>query len=77
MTSETLCPRCKNGHVIEARVIATGYIIHICNECEAVWFCKNSIHFATFNYFNVYMERLSLPDDWDQLEYPLTQSDSC
>lgn len=70
MTKSSICecPRCKQGSVLAVKVIKNGRIIYLCDECEAVWFCKDSIEYATFNYFNYYMERLGLPDDWDQLE---------
>lgn len=49
---QTLCPRCEQGFVVTARVKKTGAVIYLCNECEAVWFCPESIDYATFNYFN-------------------------
>lgn len=63
-----LCPRCNQGYVLKAVVKKTGKHLYICDECDAVWFCKESIEYATFNYFNVYMERQGLEDNWDELE---------
>jgi RNase P subunit RPR2 len=66
--TETICPRCSQGYVITARVRANGAVVFICEECEAIWFCKDRIEYATFNFFNFYMERLGLPVDWRELE---------
>ncbi len=63
-----VCPRCGQGIVVKARVKKTSKEIYICNECDAVWFCSDSIDYATFNYFNIYMERQGLDDKWDELE---------
>ena len=69
MQSERQCPRCEQGNVIRAQVRKTADTIHICDECEAIWFCADSIEYATFGYFNLYMERLGLPAMWDELDY--------
>ncbi|MBA8904120.1 ribosomal protein L37AE/L43A [Phyllobacterium sp. P30BS-XVII] len=62
------CPRCRQGLVIPVKVKRTGEVIYLCEECEAVWFSPDTIDYATFNYFNLYMERLGLPDSWAELE---------
>jgi len=66
--TKTTCPRCDQGIVVPVRVRKTGRVIYLCDECEAVWFCSDSIEYATFNYFNLYMERLGLPDSWSELK---------
>ena len=70
------CPRCEQDWVKRAQVKKTGKEIFICPECEAVWFCKDSIDYATFNYFSYYMGRQDLTDDWAELEFFDTESHS-
>jgi transposase-like protein len=62
------CPRCEQDWIKRAKVIKNGKEIFICAECEAVWFCRDSIEYATFNYFSYYMGRQDFADDWSELE---------
>lgn len=62
------CPRCEQDWIQKAKVKKTQKEIFICPECEAVWFSKDSIEFATFNFFSYYMERQEIKDDWKELE---------
>lgn len=62
------CPRCEEGWINKALVRKTNKHIFICPECDAVWFCLDSIEYCTFNYFNYYMERQGLLDEWSELE---------
>lgn len=61
-------PGRKHGQVEKATVKRNGETIYICDECEAIWF-TNEIRYATFNYFNPYMERLNLPANWSELQF--------
>ena len=63
------CRRCNQGTILSMRVKKTKNALFICDECEAIWFCKKNIEYATFNYFNLYMERQGLPALWSELEY--------
>lgn len=65
---EIACPRCNQDWVQKVKVKKTGREIFICPECEAIWFCRDSIEYATFNYFSYYMERQELRDDWAELD---------
>ncbi len=69
-----LCPRCEQGEVVCARVKKTQKMIYICDECEAVWFSKSEIEYATFNYFNLFMGRQEIPALWEEIEVLREQS---
>jgi len=62
------CPRCQQDWIQKVKVKKTQKEIYICPECEAVWFSKESIEFATFNFFSYYMGRQNIKDDWKELE---------
>jgi hypothetical protein len=42
------CPRCSQDWVKKVHIGATNRTIFLCYECEATWFCADSIEFATF-----------------------------
>ncbi|SMR83580.1 Transcription factor zinc-finger [Aliiroseovarius halocynthiae] len=62
------CPRCEQDWVRRASVKKTGKLIFVCPECEATWFSEDEIEYATFNYFNLFMERQGIDPDWSELE---------
>lgn len=62
------CPRCEQDWIQKAKVRRTGKSFCICPECEAVWFSENEIGYETFNYFNLFMERLGLEADWSEVD---------
>lgn len=62
------CPRCEQGWLNKVMVKKTGKEIFICEECDAIWFCLESIEYCTFNYFSAYMERQGFSDKWSELE---------
>ena len=62
-----MCPRCKQGDVVEARVRSTDAILFVCDECEATWFTKDAIGHVAFIDFGTYMRGLGLKPLWDEL----------
>ncbi len=64
-----ICPVCHVGDILRVRVKKTGDYIYICRECDAVWFCMESIKFETYNIYGIYMNRLGLKDSWDEIDY--------
>jgi len=61
------CPRCNQGEVVEARIIASGEIIHICQECDAVWPDTAEIRGDNFKDFSTYVKPLGLKGLWSEL----------
>ena len=51
------------------KVIKTRKEIYLCDECENVWFHKDTIEYSTANYFSQYMIREWLKDLWTELEH--------
>lgn len=62
-----LCPRCKQGDLVEARVKKTGQTLFICQECEATWFSKEEILNSPFIDFGSYMMKIGLQPLWDEV----------
>lgn len=62
-----ICPRCKQGDVIEARVRSTDALLFVCEECEATWFNRDAIGQGAFVDFGTYMEGVGLLPLWDEL----------
>lgn len=62
-----LCPRCKQGDIVEATVKAIEKDIYVCQECEATWFTPHEISVTSFVDFGTYMEEIGLSPLWDEL----------
>lgn len=63
------CPRCgPEGTVLSARIHSTGEIVHLCDECDALWpsgvpvAVKSHVDFAT------YVEPYGLKALWSEIE---------
>jgi len=55
------CPRCNQNWIKKVYVGATNRTIFLCYECEATWFCEDSIEFATFVQLHDYLGRKKIP----------------
>jgi hypothetical protein len=53
----TVCPRCKQGYIEETIIKHNGDMVHICYECDTVWYQKDKIEFATLNDLSTFKER--------------------
>ena len=54
------CPRCNQDWVKKVRIGVTNRTVFLCYECEATWFCEDSIEFATFIDLSDYLGRKGL-----------------
>ncbi|PMV22326.1 hypothetical protein C1X21_28025 [Pseudomonas sp. FW305-3-2-15-A-LB2] len=63
-----LCPRCEQGDVIKAKVIAGDTCLFVCQECEASWFLYEDIGVRAFFDYGAYMESVGLKPLWSELE---------
>jgi hypothetical protein len=63
------CPRCDGqGIVHTARIIATGEIVHLCDECDAIWPNGVEVRLNTFLDFQTYVEQFGLKGLWSEIE---------
>lgn len=60
-----LCEFCFQGNVLNAKVKNTSEIICICDECDTVWYKKDSVVCVT-NYYD-YMSERNLPALWNEI----------
>jgi transcription elongation factor Elf1 len=63
-----LCPRCEQGDVVKAKIIAEKTFLFVCKECEASWFLCEDIGVKAFIDFGVYMESIGLKPLWSELQ---------
>lgn len=63
-----LCPRCVQGDVVKAKIIANGTCLFVCRECEASWFFCEDIGITAYVDYGTYMERLGLEPLWSELQ---------
>lgn len=54
------CPRCQQDWIKKVHIGAARKDVFFCDECEALWFCKDSIEFATFLDLRTFLERRGL-----------------
>ena len=63
-----LCPRCdEQGEIVKAQIIATGEVVQICNECDALWPAGTQVGPTGFVDFSTYVRPLGLRGLWDEL----------
>jgi hypothetical protein len=63
-----LCPRCdQQGDVPRVRIIATGEVAHLCDECDAFW--PTGIEVGSEGYFDFssYVKPLGLRGVWNEV----------
>lgn len=60
-----ICPYCKQGEILKAKVKKTGEFILICDECDTVWENDNINNGISFSLF---MENQFLLPYWGEIE---------
>ena len=70
MTELNICPRCSQGSVISRRVVATGELISVCEECEATWLHPTQPAATGFEDLRLFLTARELKDDWSALDKP-------
>ena len=64
------CPRCDYQGIIEkARIIATGEIIHLCDECDATWLDGMEFRIDNFKDFSTLLESKGLQGVGSEIEF--------
>lgn len=63
-----LCPRCVQGDIVKAVIIANDTCLFVCQECEASWFFYEDIGVKAFVDYGTYMEGLGLKPMWSELK---------
>ena len=64
-----VCPRCDGqGDVIKVRIIATGEIVFLCDECDALWRQGTPIVVKSFTDFSTYVGQYGLKALWNEIE---------
>jgi hypothetical protein len=61
------CPRCdQQGEVVLARILGTGEVISLCDECDATW--PEGVEVAAYNFadFANFMAERDLPGVWSE-----------
>ena len=61
-----ICPYCKQGTILKARVKRTGTEILICDECDTVWLSEVSNKSGTG--LSEFMKSQSAKPLWSELE---------
>ncbi len=51
------CPRCEQDWIKKVHIGITQKNVYLCYECEATWFCEDSIELATFVQLHDYLGR--------------------
>jgi transcription elongation factor Elf1 len=54
------CPRCNQYYLKKVYIGATDQNVFLCYECEAIWFCEESIEYSTFLELGTYLIRKGL-----------------
>lgn len=62
------CPRCDQGFVKTARIINTGEIVRICEECDALWRSDIEVSASNFVDYSQYVMPMGLRGLWNDLE---------
>lgn len=50
-----LCPRCGQGDIVKAKIIADDTCLFVCQECEASWFLYEDIGVRAFFDYGTYI----------------------
>jgi hypothetical protein len=62
------CPRCEQGKVVRARILATGQAVRVCEECDALWPGGIEIRQDNFRDFSTFVAPMGLQGLWSELE---------
>ena len=63
-----VCPYCKQGEIIKARLKVNNSIISICEECDTVWKENEKISNTTGKGFEFIASEQKIKPVWDELE---------
>lgn len=61
MSNFPACPRCGQDWVLPTRVVATGEMLQMCDECLATWPTGAEVLKATFTQLHEFLETRGLP----------------
>jgi hypothetical protein len=62
------CPRCDQGEIVKAKITATGEIVHVCQECDALWLDGIKIKGDNFKDFSAFVKPKGLQGLWSELQ---------
>lgn len=62
------CPRCDQGKVWRVQIIKTGEVVHVCEECEALWPGQAEVSATGFIDFKTYVTPDGLKGAWSELK---------
>lgn len=63
-----LCPRCDGqGSIQRVRVNATGEVVQLCNECDAMWVANELPSLDSFQDFGTFMQSKGLQGLWSEI----------
>jgi len=66
--SATMCPLCEQvGTIDTVRINATGEIVHLCEECDALWPSGARIQMDTLKNFRDYVREFGLKGLWTEV----------
>jgi uncharacterized protein (DUF983 family) len=68
MAMKTWCPRCNQGWVFDSRVRATGQLVRVCEECEALWSDKVPVAESNFEDMATYLRSIGLKGEWSEID---------
>ena len=63
-----LCPRCdQQGTIHKVRINATGEVVQLCDECDALWPSGVQVSVETFLDFSTYVKQFDLKGLWTEV----------
>ena len=64
-----ICPRCDgNGLVHLVQIKATAEVVHLCDECDALWPSGVAIQFDSFVDFSEYVKPIGLRGRYEEID---------
>jgi hypothetical protein len=66
-----ICPRCCQDYLIHAKIKATGEIVLVCDECEALWTEDQNPSVDYCYDMRTFLESKGIEACWESLEYEL------
>ena len=62
------CPRCDQGEVVRAKIMATGEVVRVCQECDALWPDDVEVKKDNFKDFSTFVKPKGLKGLWSELQ---------
>lgn len=62
------CPRCDQGEIVKAKILATGESVRVCQECDALWTAGVEIQNDNFIDFSTFAKSKGLQGLWTELQ---------